>query len=96
MTIHTITYQPRWKEMFDGHVGKNRFTVEMTMGRGHVYFPTENTWNHCAPFWAEGLWQQAKEGAEAWCLSNSVAFHVEETAWVEFHPSFKLPSELKA
>jgi hypothetical protein len=86
-TAMTITYQPRWKEMFDGFVGDNRFTVEMTMGHLHVYFPTESTWNRTAAIWAEGLWQQARDGAEAWCLSNSVPFTIDDQAWVEFHPA---------
>ena len=83
--IMTISYKARWKEMLDGLAGDQGFTVEMTMGTTHVYFPTEATWQLTAPNWAVGLWQQARDGAESWCASNSVAFTIDDSAWVDFH-----------
>lgn len=79
-----IEYRPRWKEMFDGFVGNNKFTVEMTMGTDHVYFPTERTWESNAPDWAKGLWSSARDEAVAWCEKNSVPFDIDQAAWVDF------------
>ena len=80
----TIKYLPRWKEMLDGIYGDHRFTVEITMGIIHVYFPTEETWERDAPAWAQGLWPQAKEDAQQWCAGNNTPFEVNPTAWVQF------------
>jgi hypothetical protein len=35
--------------MLDGFYGPHRFTIEMTMGKLNVYFPTEDRWNRTAP-----------------------------------------------
>ena len=70
--------------MLDGFVGTHRFTVELTMGVLHVYFPTENTWNANAPEWALGLWTSARDQTMAWCQSKSIPFDIDSTAWVEF------------
>lgn len=79
-----IRYRPRWKEMLDGFYGEHQFTVELTMGVYHVYFPTEATWNRTAPDWARGLWKQARDEAEAWSLAQPYPFDVDSTAWVDF------------
>lgn len=79
-----IRYQARWKELLDGFYEGHHFTVEMTMGVSHVYFPTEETWNGTAPEWARGLWKQARDDAETWSLANSVLFNVDPAAWVDF------------
>lgn len=78
-------YKPRWKECFDGYYESHRFTVEMTMGVNHVYFPMQETWDHKAPAWAQGLWRQAHDDAVAWCLQNSIPFTADAHAWVDFN-----------
>lgn len=79
-----IRYQARWKEMLDGFVGDNRFTVEFTMGRPHVYFPTEETWKKTAPDWAKDLWAEAQEQAAEWSKEQKTPFDIDAGAWVEF------------
>ena len=73
--------------MLDGFIDGHEFTIEMTMGKDHVYFPTEEMWNRAAPPWACGLWEQARDGASEWCLAHSIPFDVDQTAWVEFKPA---------
>lgn len=79
-----IRYEPRWKEMLDGFYGKHKFVVELTMGRLHVYFPTEATWKQTAPDWAKDLWDQAQREASEWSREQGIRFDIDETAWVEF------------
>lgn len=79
-----LTYRSRWKEMLDGFYGPHQFTVEMTLGELHVFFPTEERWNRTAPAWAQGLWKKARDGAEAWGKAKSIPFSVDPGAWVDF------------
>ncbi len=80
----SIRYQPRWKEMFDGFLGDHRFTIEITMGVLHVYFPTEETWERSAPPWAQSMWACARDSAIQWADDNSIPFDIDHAAWVEF------------
>jgi hypothetical protein len=80
-----FTYQPKWKEELVGTYGENKFTVEITMGELHVYFPFESTWENNAPGWAKGKWLMAKEQAEDWARSQEIPLTVDQAAWVDFH-----------
>ena len=73
--------------MLDGFIDGHQFTIEMTMGIEHVYFPTEEIWDRTAPKWACGIWEQARNEASIWCLINSIPFDVDHAAWVEFSPT---------
>ena len=79
-----IEFQPRWKEMLDGKLGEKKFTVELSMGRLHTYFPTQEIWKREAPEWAAGLWDTAQEQARIWCEENKIPFDIDEHTWVEF------------
>jgi len=100
-----IRYQPRWKEILDGFVEHHHFSVEITMGDLHVYFPTEEAWNATAPEWAKDLWPEARDGAEEWSRKNAIPFEVDQAAWVDFDtqqaeqgvaPNRSLPPTLKS
>ncbi len=80
-----ITYQPKWKEELVGTYGDHNFTVEITMGKLHVYFPKESTWEENPPSWAEGKWPEARDAANAWAEENNIPFIIDNDAWVEFH-----------
>jgi hypothetical protein len=80
-----FTYQPKWKEELVGTYGANSFTVEITMGKLHVFFPQEDTWEESAPAWAKGKWPQARDQAQTWAQSEDIPFTVDQAAWVEFH-----------
>lgn len=80
-----IDYQPKWKEELVGTCGNHQFTVEMTMGKLHVFFPLESRWEATAPAWAKGRWSEAKVQAEAWAKSQGIPFDMDEQAWVAFH-----------
>ena len=80
-----FSYEPKWKEELIGTCGENSFAVEITMGKSHVYFPLESTWEQKAPAWAKGKWREAREQAEAWAQSHDIPFSVDEAAGVEFH-----------
>ena len=59
--MKNFTFNIRWKEELDGFVDGHRFTVEITMGSLHVYFPSERIWESNAPAWAKGMWPAASE-----------------------------------
>jgi len=80
-----IDFQPKWKEELVGTCDYHQFTVEMTMGKLHVFFPLESQWEAKAPDWAKGKWSEAKEQAETWAKSQGVPFETDQQAWVEFH-----------
>ena len=79
-----ITYQPKWKEELIGSIGEHEFSIEMTMGKLHVFFPTEVTWNKNPPDWAKGKWTESRDAAEMWSKDNNIPFTIDEQAWVEF------------
>lgn len=82
--MKNFEFNIRWKEELDGFVDGHRFTLEITMGSLHVYFPSEETWERSAPDWAKGMWPDASEAAARWATNNSIPFEVDERAWVSF------------
>ena len=80
----TIEYTPRWKEELIGVLEGNQFVVELTMGRLHVYFPSESTWESSAPDWAKGKYLLARTAAEDWSSKNDSDFTVDENAWIDW------------
>jgi hypothetical protein len=88
-----IEFQPRWKEMLDGFIEGRRFTLEITMGRLHVFWPREEVWEKSAPIWAKGRWKEAKESAIEWCESQKIPFDEDISAWVEFESQNEKPNK---
>ena len=78
----TIEYAARWKEELVGTINGNHFVVELTMGRLHVYFPTESVWEAGAPEWAKGKYLIARDAAEEWAEKNKSGFAVEDNTWI--------------
>ena len=79
-----IRYEAKWKEELHGFAGDHHFVVELTMGRLHTYFPTEENWQKNAPPALTDSWKDAKTAAEEWSQANFAAFDVVPDAWVEF------------
>lgn len=79
-----IEFQARWKEMLDGRIENHRFTVELTMGQLHVYFPSKEKWEKESPSWARDIWETAQVQAHEWSKENKIPFSVDEHAWVDF------------
>ena len=77
-------FQPKWKEELIGTIDGKQFTVELTMGTLHVYFPTAEKWEASAPIWAKGKWEQVKIDLADWCLKEKIPLTIEQNAWVEF------------
>lgn len=80
-----ISYQPKWKEELVGTYGEHEFTVEMTMGKAHVFFPEESIWEENPPPWAIGVWSEAKNAAMEWAESQGIPFTIDKAAWVYFN-----------
>lgn len=78
-------YNPKWKEELVGNYGDYYFSVELTMGILHVYFPEESTWANNAPDWAVGKWSEARDVAKEWADSQNIPFTIDKAAWVDFH-----------
>jgi len=77
-------YTPRWKEELVGTYGGHQFSVLLTMGKMHVYFPSEVTWETTAPRWAKGKWQEAMDAAKVWSESNRIPFEIDQQVVVLF------------
>ena len=80
----SIQYRAKWKELLVGLIGNHSFSVEMTMGTLHVYFPTEEKWNESAPQWAIGQYGIAREEVINWCSKEEIPVTFESHAWVDF------------
>lgn len=82
--MKSFTFNIRWKEELDGFVDGHRFTVEITMGSLHVYFPSEEIWEKNAPEWAKGMWQEASDATARWAAGQSIPFEIADNTWVSF------------
>jgi hypothetical protein len=80
-------FQPKWKEELIGTIDGKQFSIELTMGTLHVYFPTAVKWESSAPIWAKGKWDQVKIDLEDWCRKERIPLTIEENAWVDFEKS---------
>lgn len=82
MTAQTFRFQPRWKEELACSSALGTFVLEMPMGVVCVYFPTKSTWEREAPAWVSRDWATVLSQLQAWCQSNRIPLHVEDTARV--------------
>lgn len=79
-----ITFQPRWKELLDCRTPWGEFSVELTMGVLHVYFPDEARWQKDVPVQFRDKWRSVVAALEAWCAQQKIPLSVQNDAWVEF------------
>lgn len=77
-----FTFAPRWKEELVCSCALGSFVLEMTMGKYSVYLPPESMWQTKAPAWARPLWQELHGQLTAWCASERMPLHVDESAMV--------------
>jgi len=78
-------FKPKWKEELVCICGKHEFTVELRMGKMHIYFPTEPKWESMAPSWAKGMWESARDQTKTWAVSQNIPFDVDLQAWIAFN-----------
>lgn len=79
-SVIKVAFQPRWKEELVCTTASGTFTLEMPMGAPAVYFPTSSKWSEVAPSWAQPYWASVQKQLAAWCNSQNVALHIEESA----------------
>ena len=79
-----LQFQPKWKEELVCTMDGRQFIIEMTMGVLTVFFPSQSTWESCAPDWAIHHWAQVKEDLTLWCAQQKIPLVIEEHAWVNF------------
>lgn len=77
-----IDFTPRWKEELVAKTEQGTLVFELTMGKYHVYFPTEETWLKCTPEWAKDKWKDFFEACDKWCRHNTIPITVIERAFV--------------
>ncbi len=80
----TIYYHAAWRETLIGTYEEHHFHVELTMGKLHVYFPSEQKWIKTSPEWAADLWKDAVDTARKWCEKEKIPFSIDDNGWFYF------------
>ena len=70
-----IHFNPRWREELVAASEEGVLVLELTMGKYHVYFPSESKWMESVPDWAKEKWE--------------IYFgSLQGMVWAEQHPHF--------
>lgn len=77
-----ITFAARWREELVATTAQGALVFEFTMGRPHVYFPSEARWAALAPPWARARWSEFHAACHRWCAEQRVPFSVVDDAHV--------------
>ncbi len=77
-----ISFTPRWREELVATCNEGILVFELTMGKNHVYFPSESTWISSVPQWAKDKWQVFFDACTRWCSGNSIPISVVDNALV--------------
>jgi hypothetical protein len=78
----TIEFTPRWREELVATSSEGILIFELTMGKYHVYFPSENKWLESVSEWAKDQWQAYFDGCSQWCSRNNIPMTVVDNALV--------------
>lgn len=65
--MDSIEINARWREEVVASSSEGKLVFEFTMGREHLYFPSEARWLELAPAWARNKWQDYRQACELWC-----------------------------
>ena len=80
-----FSFQPKWKEELVCSTPWAIFTVELTMGVLHVYFPDEAKWKKALPEHLHAKWGEVVQELERWCKKESIPLSLVPDAWIELH-----------
>ena len=77
-----ISFNPRWKEELVAHSSEGALIFEFTMGKYHVYFPSQAKWLQASPGWAKEKWELYFEECKKWCLQNNYPITVVDNTYM--------------
>ena len=80
----SFSFTPKWKEELVCETPWAKFTVEMTMGSLHVYFPNEEKWKSSVPEHLHDKWAAICVELQPWCQKHDTLFSTDSSAWIEF------------
>lgn len=75
-----IEFRQRWREELEAVAYGRTLVFELTIGRWHLYFPSEERWAQIAPEWAKPRWAEYHEAAAAWCKARRFPMTVVDDA----------------
>lgn len=77
-----IEFVPRWREELVATCDEGVLIFELTMGKNHVYFPTESIWLNSVPHWAKNKWKIFFDACASWCSANNIPISMVDNALV--------------
>jgi hypothetical protein len=77
-----IHFNPRWREELVASSDEGVLILELTMGKYHVYFPSQNKWKESAPEWAKEKWEVYLTATRNWCSQNNIPISVVDNGLV--------------
>lgn len=89
----TIIFKRRWREELEAITDEGKLIFEFTIGRFHVYFPTQERWIAQVPLWARDRWEEYKNACEAWCQRERTPISFVNDAHVYYEKNEEKESE---
>jgi len=77
-----IQFNPRWREELVATSDEGVLILELTMGKYHVYFPSQRQWLEAVPDWARSKWDLYLTECRNWCAQNNIPISVVENGLV--------------
>lgn len=77
-----IHFNPRWREELVASSEEGILIFELTMGKYHVYFPSEGKWRDSVPDWAKEKWQLYLKECTDWCTRNNIPISIVDNGLV--------------
>ncbi len=77
-----IHFNPRWREELVASSDEGVLILELTMGKYHVYFPSQSKWTESAPEWAKEKWEVYLTETTNWCSQNNIPISVVDNGLV--------------
>lgn len=78
----SIKFNTRWKEELVATSNEGSLVFEFTMGKFHVYFPSEEMWLKSTPAWAKQKWKIYLTECEKWCAENNIPITIVDDGFV--------------
>ena len=71
-----IIFNQRWKEELEAIGDEGKLVFELTIGKLHVYSPSEARWLATLPAWAKDKWQLYLKACTNWCKQNRILISI--------------------
>lgn len=84
-TRSKFSFTPKWKEELVCRTPWAAFTVEITMGVLHVYFPDEAKWKKDLLGHLHDKWSEVVQELGRWCEKEKIPLSLVPDAWIELH-----------